>query len=169
MHKRLAYRTAFHNFDIEKVATMTNDDIESLLAKTSTDTTTLVVRHRGKLESVINNAKIIQQLKADGTITSFKDYLWTFVNDKPILNRWESFSDLPSKTKESECMSKALKKHGFKFVGPTTCYAFMQSCILYCAMLKIKNLKLEFLRSLKKLNFQSLDKRRIGTTFQVFC
>ena len=150
LHKRLAYRTAFHNFDIDKVATMTNDDIETLLAKKSTDTTTLVVRHRGKLESVINNAKIIQQLKADGTITSFKDYLWTFVNDKPILNRWESFSDLPSKTKESECMSKALKKHGFKFVGPTTCYAFMQSCGFVIDHLAGSRLWVEAEKRLKK-------------------
>jgi len=128
LHKREAYRSAFHNFDIDKVSTMTDDDIESLLSIDDDDKTKIIVRHRGKLQSVVNNATIIQQLKANGTISSFKEYLWSFVDNKPILNHWKSFSDLPSKTEESERMSKALKKHGFKFVGPTTCYSLMQSC-----------------------------------------
>lgn len=128
LHKRGAYRAAFHGFDVEKVADMSERDIKRLLSKTSNDSTQLVVRHRGKLESVINNAKVIQQLKSAGTISSFKDYLWSFVDNKPILNQWRSFSDIPSKTAESERMSKSLKKCGFKFVGPTTCYALMQSC-----------------------------------------
>ena len=128
LHKREAYRQAFHSFDIDRVALMNGDDIDALVNKTSNDPTELVVRHRGKLESVINNAQMLQQLKQKGTISSFKEYLWTFVDDKPILNHWESFTDIPSKTKESECMSKSLKKYGFKFVGPTTCYALMQSC-----------------------------------------
>jgi len=128
LHKREAYRLAFHNFDIDKVSTMSDDDIESLLSIDDDDKTKLVVRHRGKLLSVVNNATIIQTLKSNGTISSFKEYIWSFVDNKPILNHWESFSDLPSKTEESERMSKALKKHGFKFVGPTTCYSLMQSC-----------------------------------------
>ena len=128
LHKREAYRKAFHGFHIDKVAAMTESDVERLLSKKSNDSTQLVVRHRGKLESVINNAAVIQKLKTDGTIYSLKEYLWSFVNNQPILNQWQSLSDMPSKTDESECMSKALKKHGFKFVGPTTCYAFMQSC-----------------------------------------
>ena len=152
LHKREAYRLAFHNFDIDKVSSMTDDDIESLLTSTSDDDdkTKLVVRHRGKLQSVVNNATIIQQLKANGTIASFKEYLWSFVDNKPILNHWESFSDLPSKTEESERMSKALKKHGFKFVGPTTCYSLMQSCGFVIDHLKGSKHWLEAEKRLKK-------------------
>ncbi len=83
---------------------------------------------RGKVESVIHNAKLIQELKSMGSIPLLCDNLWSFVDDKPILNRFQAFSDMPSKTEESECMSKALKKHGFKYVGPTTMYAMMQRC-----------------------------------------
>lgn len=74
--------------------------------------------------SVINYAKVIRSLQTDCTITSFREYLWSFVD-----KRWvEAFSDIPSKTKESEAMRNALKKYGFKFVGPTTYHAFMQRC-----------------------------------------
>ena len=128
LHKREAYRKAFHRFDIDTVASMTSSDIDVILAQTSADSTELVVRHRGKLESVIHNAKTIQSLKANDAIPSFKQYLWSFVDHKPILNTWKSFQEIPSKTPESEAMSKDLKKKGFKFVGPTTAYAFMQSC-----------------------------------------
>ena len=128
LHKREAYRKAFHQFDIDRVASMTKSDIDNILVRTSDDPTELVVRHRGKLESVVHNAKTIQSLKANGTIPSFKQYLWSFVNHKPILNTWKSFQHIPSTTPESEAMSKDLKKKGFKYVGPTTLYAFMQSC-----------------------------------------
>lgn len=138
LHKREAYRRAFYNFDINKVAKMTNSDIDHLMTTRQQDeskkdatgsNSSIVVRHRGKLESVVNNAQLIQKLKAEGTIaTTFSSYLWSFVNHKPILNSWASFDDIPSKTTESEAMSKELKALGFKFVGPTTCYAFMQSC-----------------------------------------
>jgi len=67
-------------------------------------------------------------MKSDGSIDSFGDYLWSFVDDKPILSQWTDVKEAPNKTEESEMMSKTLKKQGFKFVGPTTCYAFMQSC-----------------------------------------
>ncbi|KAL7434627.1 hypothetical protein ACHAXH_004577, partial [Discostella pseudostelligera] len=90
--------------------------------------TELVVQNRGKVESVIHNAKLIQKLKASGTITSLSEYLWSFVDDKPILNRLQTKSDMPTMTEESEHMSNELKKHGFKYVGPTTMYAMMQSC-----------------------------------------
>ena len=131
---------------------MSDDDIESLLTSTSDDDDKkkLVVRHCGKLHSVVNNATIIQQLKSNGTISSFKEYLWSFVDNKPILNHWESFSDLPSKTEESERMSKALKKHGFKFVGPTTCYSLMQSCGFVIDHLKGSKHWLEAEERLKK-------------------
>lgn len=128
LRKREAYRQAYHGFDIAKVASMTTIDVDEILSQTSKDSTKVVVRHRGKVESVIHNAKLIQELKADGTIPSFSEYLWSFVDDKPILNQFHKFGDMPSKTDESERMSKALKKLGFKFVGPTTMYALMQSC-----------------------------------------
>ena len=128
LHKRQAYRDAFHMFDIDTVASMTSGDVDSMLSQQSDDPKELVVRHRGKIESVIHNAKIIQALKSDGVIHTFKEYLWSFVDNKPILNSWKSFHDIPSKTVESEALSKDLKKKGFKFVGPTTVYAFMQSC-----------------------------------------
>ncbi len=128
LRKREAYRQVYHGFDIDKVASMTSMDVDEILSQTSTDTTKLVVRNRGKVESVIHNAKLIQELKSRGSIPSLSDYLWSFVDDKPILNRFQAFSDMPSKTEESERMSKALKKHGFKYVGPTTMYAMMQSC-----------------------------------------
>ena len=126
--KRQAYRQAFHNFDIDKVASMTTKDIDAILSRTSKDKTQLVVRNRKKVESVVNNARRIQGMKANGTISSFSEYLWSFVNDRPILHRLQTISDMPSTNEESVIMSKNLKKHGFKFVGPTTMYAMMQSC-----------------------------------------
>jgi DNA-3-methyladenine glycosylase I len=128
LNKRQAYRSTFYNFDIEKVSKMTKEDIDAILLsdKSGND---CVVRHRGKIESVVNNAKCILSMseREEGYI-SFSDYLWSFVDDKPILNAWKEFDRIPSKSMESEAMSKALKKHGFKFVGPTTCYSLMQSC-----------------------------------------
>jgi DNA-3-methyladenine glycosylase I len=133
LRKREAYRRVFHGFDVDKVAAMTEKDVQAILEKTSDDSTQIVVRHRGKIESVINNAKCILKMReeqhdeasADGV---FDNFLWSFVNDAPILNAWDgNRGTAPSKTDESIAMSKALKKLGFKFVGPTTCYALMQS------------------------------------------
>ena len=129
--KREAYRKTFHNFDVDRVAKMKESDIEKILA-TEGSGPDVIVRHRGKIESVINNAKCIQQMRKgelEESGQSFGEWLWSFVEDgKPILNSWESLSDMPSKTDESEAMSKALRKRGFRFVGPTTCYSMMQSC-----------------------------------------
>ena len=129
LRKREAYRRVFHDFDIDQVAAMTEKDVQAILDEASEDTTTIVVRHRGKLESVINNAKCIQTMrKGDLGDGAFDRYLWSFVDNKPILNAWNgNLSDGYSKTEESIAMSKALKKLGFRFVGPTTCYAMMQS------------------------------------------
>lgn len=130
LNKRDAYRKAFHNFDIGKVANMTSNDIDQILNSGKTGDE-MIVKHRGKIESVINNAKKLQDLlpmvNAEG-YKDFSDWLWSFVNHQPVLNSWKTLSDMPSKTDESEAMSKALKKNGFKFVGPTTCYSLMQSC-----------------------------------------
>jgi DNA-3-methyladenine glycosylase I len=132
LHKREAYRTTFHHFEPGTVATMTDDDVERILAQPTDSPRDVVVRHRGKIQSVIHNAKCLLEMRAEKesdteTTEVFDHFLWSFVNHKPILNR-ASPSNHPSSSSESEAMSKALKKRGFKFVGPTTCYAMMQAC-----------------------------------------
>ena len=129
LNKREAYREFFHQFDIERVAQMMDSDIDNIL-NSNLSGNDMVVRHRGKLESVIQNAnQLLTMPERQEGYTNFTDYLWGFVNDKPILNAWKIASnEVPSKTEESEAMSKALKRHGFIFVGPTTCYSLMQSC-----------------------------------------
>jgi DNA-3-methyladenine glycosylase I len=128
LNKRQAYRSTFYNFDIERVSKMTKEDIDAILLSENSGND-IVVRHRGKIESVVNNAKcILTMSEREEGYTSFSDYLWSFVEGKPILNAWKEFNDIPSKSTESEAMSKALKKHGFKYVGSTTCYSLMQSC-----------------------------------------
>ena len=128
--KREAYRRTFHNFDVDKCAKMKNSDVTKIL-ETEGSGPDIVVRHRGKIESVINNAQMIQKMRKSELKDSgqtFGEFLWSFVDGKPILNSWKSLSDVPSKTDESEAMSKALRKRGFRFVGPTTCYSMMQAC-----------------------------------------
>ena len=115
LHKREGYRTAFANFDAEKVARFTQPDVERLLADPS------IVRNRLKVESTVNNAKRVLELE------SLDDYLWGFVDGAPIVNRWRKLADIPAETAESVAMSKDMKKRGFRFVGPTVCYAFMQA------------------------------------------
>jgi DNA-3-methyladenine glycosylase I len=142
LRKREAYRRTFMNFDPVKVALMTAKDVDRIMAENPTDTRPVVVRHRGKIESVIHNAQCILNMRAEqavgdanstGTSTTttkfgvLDDFLWSFVNHKPILNSIR-LSNVPTKSEESEAMSKALKQRfGFKFVGPTTCYALMQA------------------------------------------
>jgi DNA-3-methyladenine glycosylase I len=116
LKKRESYREAFHNFSISRVAEMTGDDVETILLNPG------VIRHRGKIESTISNARAA--LKVQEEFGSLDAYLWSFVDGKPIVNRTEV---LPS-TPVSDAMSKSLKKRGFKFVGSTICYAFMQAC-----------------------------------------
>lgn len=115
---------------------MTDQDVERILNEENDDTRQIIVRHRGKIEAVINNAKCIEKLRADSEAKEatpkhgvFDDLLWSFVGDKPILNvTWKGdLKDVATQTKESQEMSKTLKKLGFRFVGPTTCYAMMQS------------------------------------------
>lgn len=128
--KREAYRRTFHNFDVDKCAKMKSSDVTKILEIEGSGPD-VVVRHRGKIESVINNAKRIQEMRKSELKESgqtFGEFLWSFVDNKPILNNWKALSDMPSKTDESEAMSKALRKRGFRFVGPTTCYSMMQAC-----------------------------------------
>jgi DNA-3-methyladenine glycosylase I len=116
LRKRDGYRKAFANFDAAKVARFTPKDVERLLADPG------IVRNRLKVESAVNNAQRIAELD------SLSDYLWSFVDGEPKANRFRKLGDIPAETVESKAMSKDLKKRGFRFVGPTVCYAFMQAC-----------------------------------------
>ncbi|KAG7370698.1 3-methyladenine DNA glycosylase [Nitzschia inconspicua] len=144
LRKREAYRTTFFNFDVDKVAAMTSQDVQDILATpNSVYTRNVVVKHRGKVEAVINNAKCIQQLRQEAKDSVkkrldrsenfhgvFDEYLWSFVDNRPIVNGYwdgKNLSDCPSTSQESDAMSKALRKKGFKFVGATTCYSMMQA------------------------------------------
>jgi DNA-3-methyladenine glycosylase I len=116
LHKREGYRQAFANFDAATVARFSDKDVERLLADPG------IVRNRLKVESTVNNAQRLLELD------SLSEYLWSFVDGEPLVNRWRKLGELPAETAESKAMSKDLKKRGFRFVGPTVCYAFMQAC-----------------------------------------
>lgn len=130
LRKREAYRKVFHGFDPVRVAAMTEVDVENILTATGNSRET-IVRHKGKIKSVIHNAHCILKMRQEANDPNeqvFDKFLWSFINNKPILNRWTGEkSSAPTKSVESEEMSKQLKKKGFKFVGPTTCYSLMQS------------------------------------------
>jgi DNA-3-methyladenine glycosylase I len=119
LKKREGYRTAFRDFDPAIIAAFGPDEIEALLATPS------IVRNRLKIGAVISNARTV--LKFFGQAGSFDRYLWSFVAGQPIQNALESSEHPPALTAESMAMSKDLLRRGFKFVGPTICYAFMQS------------------------------------------
>ena len=119
LRKRDGYRAAFANFDAAAVADMTDRDVDRIL--TSFD----IVRNRAKVISPIGNARAF--LKVQKEFGSFAEYQWSFVGGKPIVNRPSSMSDVPAKTELSDKFSKDLLKHGFKFVGSTICYAYMQA------------------------------------------
>jgi DNA-3-methyladenine glycosylase I len=119
LKKREGYRSAFHHFNPEKISSFSDKDVDRLLKNKE------IVRHRGKIESVINNAKIILEMEAQRK--PFQDFVWAYVNNKTIDHKPGALSDLNSSTEISKRMSKDLKKLGFRFVGPTTCYSFMQA------------------------------------------
>ncbi len=118
LKKREAFREAFLNFDAEKIAQLSESDVERLLQNAG------IIRNRRKIESVIGNAQAFLQLKEEGR---FSDFLWQFVRGTPKQNQWQTMQEVPASTNESDAMAKALKAHGFKFVGTTICYAFMQA------------------------------------------
>ncbi|WP_353613791.1 DNA-3-methyladenine glycosylase I [Mangrovibacter phragmitis] len=120
LKKRENYRAAFHQFNPQKVAEMQAEDVEKLLQNAG------IIRHRGKIEAIITNAQAWVAMEQNGE--SFSDFIWGFVNHQPVINSPETLSGVPASTPVSEAMSKALKKRGFKFVGSTICYAFMQAC-----------------------------------------
>jgi DNA-3-methyladenine glycosylase I len=119
LKKREAFRNAFSNFDAEKIALYDQYKINLLLMNAS------IVRNKLKIHAVVNNAKAFLEVKKEWK--KFSDYIWHFVNGRPIKNHWESKKEVPVKTNISDKMSKDLKKRGFKFAGSTICYAFMQA------------------------------------------
>ena len=119
LKRRDGYRKAFSDFDALKVSKYTQKRVEKLLQDES------IIRNKLKVNSAINNAKAF--LKVQVEFGSFDEYLWGFVNHKPIKNRFKKLSDIPASTEISEKLSKDLKKRGFNFVGPTICYALMQA------------------------------------------
>jgi DNA-3-methyladenine glycosylase I len=117
--KREGYRRAFADFDAEVVARFGPDDVERLLADPG------IVRNRLKVASTIANAARIVELRDEPG--GFDAYLWAFVDGEPLVGRWSSLAEVPADTDVSRALSRDLKKRGFRFVGPTVCYAFMQA------------------------------------------
>lgn len=119
LKKREGYRRAFAGFDAAKVASFNSAKVEKLLQDPG------IVRNRLKVESTVGNAKAT--LAVRGEFGSLDAYLWRFVGGAPIVGRWHDFWDIAPETAESKVMSKDVKRRGFRFVGPTVCYAFMQA------------------------------------------
>ena len=119
LQKRDAYREAFDNFDAVKVAAYDDAKVVELLANPG------IVRNRLKVAAAIGNARAFQDTQRE--FGSFDAYIWRFVGGSPVRNARQSLADIPAKTPESESMSKELRRRGFRFVGPTICYAFMQA------------------------------------------
>ena len=116
LRKREGYRAAFAGWDIEAVAGFGERDVARLLADTG------IVRHRGKIEATVGNARAVLELDVP-----LSELLWSFVDGETRVNDWRTVAEIPAQTAESTAMSKELKRRGFRFTGPTTCYAFMQA------------------------------------------
>ncbi|MEN3950840.1 DNA-3-methyladenine glycosylase I [Iodidimonas sp. SYSU 1G8] len=119
LRKRENFRAAFQGFQPEIVATFGPADVDRLLGDAG------IIRHRGKIEGAIASAKAYLAMEERGE--SFSDYLWQFTGGRVIQNSWSDMKQVPTETPESRAMSKSLKQNGFKFCGPTICYAFMQA------------------------------------------
>ena len=119
LKKRENYRRAFHDFDPARIALYSEEDVQRLLADPG------IVRNRLKVQAAIVNAQALLQVQEE--FGSFDRYVWQFVGGRPITNSFTSFSEIPAKTAQSDAMSKELRRRGFKFVGSTICYAFMQA------------------------------------------
>jgi len=119
LNKREGYRRLFAGFDVQQVAAFDDKKVDEMLADAS------IVRHRGKIESTINNARRILALWDKGTTLDV--IIWDCVDGEPIVNQWKSLKEIPASTSESSQLGKRLKKLGFRFVGETTCYALMQA------------------------------------------
>ncbi|TSJ53591.1 DNA-3-methyladenine glycosylase I [Atlantibacter subterranea] len=120
LKKREKYRRCFHQFNPVAVAQMQAEDVETLLQDAG------IIRHRGKIEAIINNARAFLAMEANGE--PFSEFVWSFVDNTPQVTRAAAMSEIPTTTPASDALSKALKKRGFKFVGSTICYSFMQAC-----------------------------------------
>jgi DNA-3-methyladenine glycosylase I len=119
LRKRENFRRAFSNFDIGAVARYNAAKIDKLLADPG------IIRNRKKIEAAIANAQAARRVIAE--VGSLADFLWLIVGNRPQINRWKSQSEIPAVTDESQRLAAELKKRGFQFLGPTTCYAFMQA------------------------------------------
>jgi DNA-3-methyladenine glycosylase I len=119
LKKRNAFKEAFDQFDIDKILCYTDEKVDALLQNKG------IIRNRLKIRSVIENAKVYR--KVQNEFGSFDNYLWGFIKHTPILNTWQSIKEVPAKTDLSDQISKDLKKRGFKFVGSTIVYAYMQA------------------------------------------
>jgi DNA-3-methyladenine glycosylase I len=119
LRKRENYRAAFDGFDPERIARYDRRKVASLLLDPG------IVRNRLKVEGTVSNARAFLELVEEEG--SFDGFLWGFVGGKPLRNRWKSLREVPAETAEARAMSKALRRKGFTFVGPTICYAFMQA------------------------------------------
>ncbi len=119
LKKRDHYRKVFDRFDAEKIAAYDQEKIEALLNDPG------IVRNRLKVQSAVQNARSYLEICRE--YGDFHSYIWQFVEGRPVINRWKSLQEVPTSTPQSDAMSKDLKKRGFKFVGSTICYAFMQA------------------------------------------
>ena len=118
LHKRDNFAKAFHNFDYKKIAKMTEEDVARLMQDTG------IIRNKLKIQSAISNAKAFIEIQKE--FGSFAKYIWQFTGGKTKYNNFKTKKHIPTSTKESDAMSADMKKRGFKFVGTTICYAFMQ-------------------------------------------
>ena len=119
LRKRENFRSAFDGFDFKRIADYDQRKIEALLQDEG------IIRHRLKIEAAITNARAFQQIQKE--YGSFASFIWAYVNASPVINAWASLGELPSNTALSDRISRDLKKKGFRFVGSTTIYAFMQA------------------------------------------
>jgi len=119
LKKREGYKQAFDNFDAKKISRYTQKKIDRLLQNPE------IVRNKLKVNATVVNARAFLEIKKE--FNGFSDYVWQFVNGQPMVNKWKKLSDIPTTTDASDAMSKDLKKRGFKFVGSTICYAYMQA------------------------------------------
>jgi len=119
LHKRENFRLAFDNFDYRKIAGYDQEKIDSLLQDSS------IIRNKAKINGTIQNAKSFLLVQKE--FGSFDKYIWKFTNGQPVLNKWENLIELPARSELSDLISKDLVKRGFKFVGSTICYAFIQA------------------------------------------
>ena len=119
LKKREAFRAAFDQFDVHKISKYKEKKVQQLLQNPA------IIRNRQKIAAAINNAQRFLEVQKE--FGSFDRYIWQFGGGKPIINRWQTIREIPATSKESDEMSKDLKKRGFKFVGSTICYAHMQA------------------------------------------